>query len=141
MMNIAEFIKNMDMDKFTKKFAQKMQKDMEEKEIFWNSSLCQIMIDDIKRVNQGFNTERFAYFPEQIKLEFGWEYISDDDINHFINVMADSQIGIDEKSEKKVDEDCIFDNYSFIKKGILISVMHGQGTAISLSPETDCNPK
>jgi hypothetical protein len=141
MKNIAEILKDIDWDKLGKEFAEERQKETEQREAFWNSTLCHTMIEDMKRVNQGFDAEGFSYFPEQIKSRFGWENISDDDINQFINVMSDSLLGIDEKIEQEIDEDCIFDNYSFIKKGIVISIMHGQGTAIYLAPETACSPE
>lgn len=133
-MNIAEILKNIDMDKFSKEFMESRKQEKEKKELFWNSDLCESMIQDMIKVNQGFDEETFAYFPDKVKSQFNWESISNDDIQQFINAMADSTIGVPENTQPEVDEDCMFDNSNFIKRGINIFVMYGQGRAVSLSP-------
>lgn len=134
MMNIAEILKNIDMDKFAKEFMESRKQEEEKKELFWNSALCESMIQDMIKVNQGFDEETFSYFPDKVKSQFGWDAISNDDIQQFINVMADSSIGVPENTEPEVDEDCMFDNSNFAKRGINVFVMYGQGRAVSLSP-------
>jgi hypothetical protein len=135
MMDIAEVLKNIDIEKFAEDFEKELREKREKKAAFWNSPLCQTMIDDMKAVKLGLDAESFSYFPEEVKSMFGWEHISNDDINLFINVMADSCLGVDEKAEPDVDEDCMFDNYSFVKKGIVVSIMIGQGSSVYLRAE------
>ena len=134
MMNITEILKNIDMDKFAKEFMEERKLAEEKKELFWNSELCEAMIQDMIKVNQGFDEETFSYFPDKIKAQFGWENISNDDIQQFINVMADSSIGVPPTTPPEVDDDCMFDNSNFVKRGINVFVMYGQGRAVSLSP-------
>jgi hypothetical protein len=134
MMNIAEIFKNLDMDKLAQEFIESRKQDEEKKELFWNSSLCETMIQDMIKTNQSFDEETFSYFPEKVKSQFGWNTISNDDIQQFINVMADSTIGLLDNSQPEIDEDCMFDNRSFMKRGINVSVMYGQGRAVRLSP-------
>src|SRR5579875_1635900 len=134
MMNIAEIMKNLDMDKLAEEFMASLQQEREKKELFWNSSLCETMIQDMIKVNQGFDEETFSYFPNKVKAQFGWDAISNDDIQQFINVMADSTLGLPENLEPEVDEDCMFDNSTFVKRGISVFVMYGQGRAVRLSP-------
>lgn len=134
MMNITEILKNIDMDKFAREFMEARKLAEEKKEFFWNSALCESMIQDMIKVNQGFDEETFSYFPDKVKAQFGWENISNDDIQQFINVMADSTIGVSPNTEPETDDDCMFDNSNFVKRGIDVFVMYGQGRAVRLSP-------
>jgi hypothetical protein len=137
MIDVAEILKNTDREKSMNEFMEARKLREEKKELFWNSELCETMIQDMIKVNQGFDEETFSYFPEKVKAQFGWGNISNDDIQQFINVMADSTIGVTKGSQPEVDEeddDCMFDNSNFIKRGIDVFVMYGQGRAVRLSP-------
>lgn len=135
MQSIAEIIKNMDMDEFVNELIEARNTKKAIYQAFWDSPLCTTMINDMLRVNQGFNAETFAYFPEDIKSLYNWHNISNEEIDTFINVMADDSIGVDKTVELEEDDDCMFDNYSFNKKGITVFIMHGQGTSINLTPQ------
>lgn len=132
MMDLAEILKTIDMEKFALEYEQKQVQKRKEKEIFWNSELCKKMIADMIKVNQDFDSETLAYQPEKVKSQYEWGDIDNGDINLFMNVMCDSTIGIIENEGE--DEECMFDNRSFVKSGIHVFMMSGQGTFIRLSP-------
>jgi hypothetical protein len=134
MINVAEILKNIDREASMKEFMEARKLAEEKKELFWNSELCENMIQDMIKANQGFDEETFSYFPDKVKAKFGWEAISNDDIQQFINVMADSSIGVPPNTEPETDDDCMFDNSNFVKRGINVFVMYGQGRAVRLSP-------
>lgn len=134
MINVAEILKNIDREKSMNEFMEARKLREEKEELFWNSDLCETMIQDMIKVNQGFDEETFSYFPDKVKAHFGWENISNEDIEQFINVMADSTIGVPPNTEHETDEDCMFDNSNFVKRGINVFVMYGQGRAVSLTP-------
>lgn len=134
-MNIAEILKNIDIEKVAEEFAQEMRQKTQARIAFWNSPLCERMIADMIAAKNGFDEETFSYFPEKVKEQYGWQCISNDDIAQFINVMVDSSLGMPEDFEPEEDEDCYFDNMEFVKKGIHVFVMHGQGRAVSLTPQ------
>lgn len=134
MINVAEILKNIDREKSMNEFMEARKLREEKKELFWNSELCETMAQDMVKANQGFDEETFSYFPDKVKAQFGWENISNEDIQQFINVMADSTIGVPSNTEPETDEECMFDNSNFVKRGIDVFVMYGQGRAVRLTP-------
>lgn len=121
--------------KKVEEFVENFNENKQEMEIFWNSQLCQKMISEFLEINKTLNEEFFLYFPEEVKNIYNWNYLSNRDIQNFIEVMSDTSIGLTENSEIKIDENCPFENYSMVKRGIEIFVMHGQGTSITIKPE------
>lgn len=132
---MKDILANLDIDSMVKEFNTKKEKEDQLKLSFWNDPLCEKMIGDMIQANKGFDEEEFAYFPEQVKSKFGWENLTNEQIHLFIDVMYDCQLGLPDNFEPTVDEQCPFENYSFVKKGIHVFVMYGQGVAIILKPE------
>lgn len=132
MMDLAEILKTIDVENFALEYEQEQAQKRKDREIFWNGSLCKKMIADMINFNQKFDSETFAYHPEKVKSQYGWENIANENIDLFMNVMCDSTIGVLENQTK--DKDCMFDNRNFVKSGIHVFIMSGQGTFIRLSP-------
>lgn len=115
-----------------KQLARELAKQKQENMAFYHSPLCQRMIDDMMRVGVVFNVDDLAYYPDRVKSTFGWGDLSIEQIRAFVDVMYSNTIGeITNYSEMNYD-DCPFYNYKFIKRDILVSVLVGQGTAITM---------
>lgn len=119
-----EFIKS---DNFMAKFIDKKEKKDLVKTKFFNSPLCERMVQDIIAKDYSLSNEHFAYFPQDVKTSLGWSDISDDDINLFISVMSEDKLfPVDVPTQ--ADEDYL--EIYIVRRGLSISVLHGQGCAI-----------
>lgn len=137
--NFKEALKTIDIETFAKNFHEKMRQDKQDKIDFWNSDLCNRMIESILKVKEAFDTETFSYFPEKIKNLYSWNDISNENIEQFIRVMADNTLGLPKGHEPQIDNDCTFENYFFVKRGIHVFILSGQGTFIRFTPENSLN--
>lgn len=99
---------------------------------FYQSPLKKRMVQDIIRVGKGFDSEQLAYFPEKVKKLFGWQDISNDDINLFLDVMSCEEI--DTNTTPTYNENSPFFNYTLQRDGLSIYLVSGQGTIISVEP-------
>lgn len=107
--------------------VQSLKLDLENTRQFLNSDLCKCMCNDIVTRNASINTEYFAYYPDRLKNDLGWHDKSNDDINLFFNAMASTD-GIEPDS----DCECPFENYTFERHGVIINILSGQGTIVSV---------
>lgn len=76
------------------------------------------------------DNETFAYFPDETKQRLGWENYCNEDIEQFMDVMYHAD-GLD-KSFRKHDDACIFENERFEFQGLFVFVMWGQGMALTI---------
>lgn len=119
-----EFIKS---DNLMAKFIDKKEKEDLVKNKFFNSVLCENMVQDIISKDYSLSNEHFAYFPQDVKTSLGWSDISDDDINLFISVMSENKLfPVDVPTQ--ADEDYLA--IDIVRRGLSISVLHGQGCSI-----------
>lgn len=134
---MSNLFNGIDMQELAKRMVERMQKEKAENEIFFASPQCASMIEDMKTKGKGelLDNETFAYFGDKVKEKFGWENIPDETINKFIYVMSSLDVGKEFITDKGEDENCPFSNFNFIKKGIKVDVMIGQGTAVCLIAE------
>ena len=138
-MNVMETLKNIDIDKFAEEYEAQCRQNIAAKEAFWDSSLCLRMIYDMITCKKEFDSDMFGYQSDKVREQYGWNDISTDDIDMFINVMSCQRLGMPENFNPEEDDDCMFENSSFVKKGIHVFMMSGQGTFIRFTPESMIN--
>ena len=118
------FIKS---DEFINQIREDREKEIAIKTAFFNSSLCERMVQDIIAKDYSLDNEGFAYFPERVREHLGWQDISDDDIKLFISVMSEDKLfPVDVPTQ--TDEDYI--EIDIVRRGLSITVLYGQGCAI-----------
>lgn len=134
---MSNLFDGIDLKELAKRMVERMEREKAENESFFASTQCNSMIEDMKTKGKGelLDNETFAYFSDKVKAKFGWETIPNETINKFINVMSSLDVGKEFITDKGTDEECPFGNFNFLKKGIRVDVMMGQGTAISLIAE------
>lgn len=123
---------NLDMKEIAKAVVERMRLEDEKKKEFFNSTLCKKMMQDIKDKNHILESESFAYFPEKDRKALGWgDEISDKDVQFFLSVMAEKSLG---EISNETEDDCGFFNFSFVRDGLFVSLISGQGTSIMVKP-------
>lgn len=106
---------------------QALKLDAENARLFLQSEQCKSMCNDIVTHNTCINNEYFAYYPDRLKEELGWVDKSYEDIKLFFQAMSRTD-GL----KIEVDDDCPFDNVMFTRHGVLINVLSGQGTLVTI---------
>lgn len=112
--------------------VQKMQQEYKQEEDFFKSSVYAEMVSAIKNVNYSLDSEYFAYNKEKVLDELGWTKYSQEEVDLFFSVVTSTSIGV--SSKDIVQDYCsMFETYYIFKSGLIITVMHGQGTAFNIS--------
>lgn len=127
------------MKELAKNMANRMKEEHQKNLDFYHSETFHTILKAFKDKQASVDNEYFAYFPEKVKAQLGLEDISDNDIKMFFTVMHKQNIGVEDMSSVETDEDNGFENYSFIKQGLFVSVMFGQGCAIFISTKPQDN--
>jgi hypothetical protein len=119
-------------DGVVEKLKTQQQQDKTQRELFSQSQTFSDMLSSLTQANQplGFNSENFAYFPDKIKTELGWQSYTDEQIEQFIDVMEYAD-GLP-KEQRHIDEECPFYNQNFEFHGLFVSILSGQGTIIGI---------
>lgn len=76
--------------------------------------------------------ETIAYFFDRELERLGWQGVTEADVNHFFDVISDSQAETVVPGSKTHDPECPFHNEEFQHYGLWVHVMVGQGTAVSV---------
>lgn len=129
---IRDWLSSVDIEELSARFEKHLDTEEDNKKNFWASDLCSRMIADFLRVGSLLSPEDFGYFEDATKSKYGWEDISNDDVKQFFNTMQCCRIGVE--SEITRDDENPFENWSFVKRGVEVRVMIGQGTSVLLSP-------
>lgn len=134
---MARFTADMITPELVAKFHKRIKEDMERKEAFFKSDLCKRMIDDIKfTVPSVLDSEDVSYFYERVQQHFGWKDITKEQALEFIDAMSWT-VGADAFIDCP-DESNPFSHSYHLKCGVIVFMMHGQGTHVSImSVETD----
>lgn len=120
-------------DEMVAKFQARIKDDMDRKAAFFESDLCKRMISDIKaNVDDVLDCEEVSYFYDRVQQRFGWTDITKEQVEEFINAMSWT-VGADAFIDGP-DEENPFSHSYHLKGGVMIFMMHGQGTHISIMP-------
>lgn len=119
------------------KFLADAKRKADGRQAFFESDLCKRMISDIAHtVPSQLNCDDIHYFPERVRQHFGWGDLTKEQMSMFIEVMSDG-----EAAEAFIDcpnDDNPFDHSYHLKGGLVVFMMHGQGTVCSImSAETE----
>lgn len=111
---------------------QKMEQEYKKEKDFFKSHVYAEMVSAIKNVNYSLASEHFAYNKEKVLNDLGWNKYSPEEVDLFFSVATSTSIGVSPKDI--VDDYCaMFESYYIFKSGLIITVMHGQGTAFNIS--------
>lgn len=119
------------LDKVGKDIVRSIIEKKEQKRAFYHSPLKKRIVSDILRVGEGFDSERLAYFSKEVKAIFGWEDISNEDLNLFLEVMSSDEL---EDNAPITYHDSPFFSFTIQRDGLSIYLISGQGTIISVEP-------
>lgn len=123
-------------DEMIAKFAASMKKKKDDRIAFFESDVCKRMISDLMSSVEGLDSEDVSYFHEAAQERLKWGDLTKDQMLQFIDVMSDGEaadVFID-----CPDEDNPFDHSFHLKGGLMVFMMHGQGTVSQImSPQTD----
>lgn len=134
--SVADLLSKIDMKKVVEETVKRLNAEKEKRLTFFDSPLCKKMMEEIKEKNHMLESESFAYFPERDRVPLGWgNEISDADVQLFLSVMAERSFG--EVTNETEDNECGFFNFSFVREGLLVSLISGQGTSIMVKPFTE----
>lgn len=76
--------------------------------------------------------ERLAYFPQEELERTGLSEYSKEQVQMFLNVMSTFLRTAENEDTVVKDAEAIFDNATFEVQGLVVSMMFGQGTAVSV---------
>jgi len=79
------------------------------------------------------SSEHALYFPDEVRASAGWDFATKEDVEQFFNVISDYNAPTVALESHDEDDDCPFENRQFENHGLAVSIMYGQGTAISVS--------
>jgi hypothetical protein len=123
----AKFLASINSEEFITQIREDREKEIAVKTAFFNSPLCERMVQDIIDKDYSLDNEGFAYFPERVREQLGWQDISDEDVNLFISVMSEDKLfPVDVPTQ--TDEDYV--EIDIVRRGLSITVLYGQGCAI-----------
>lgn len=132
---MPRFSASMITDEMVEQFAADMKKKKEERIAFFQSDVCKRMIGDIiSHPTVPLNCDDAHYFLEQTQARYGWNDLSKEQINKFVEVMSDGEAA--EAFLDCPDEENPFDHSYHLKGGLVVFMMHGQGTVSTImAPE------
>lgn len=102
-------------------------------EDFYHSETCQRMIRDIAQAKIGFTCNDVAYAHEELLESFGWDDLSQEILDQFINAMSDTAFGVDARLDNPLPDEP-FEHHVHLKGGLHVFTMHGQGTVFHIEP-------
>ena len=108
-----------------------MAKKADDRSAFFESDLCKRMIADIIAV-EPLTCDEVSYFFEATQQRYGWADITKEQALQFIEVMSaptEHDVFID-----CPDTDNPFDHSIHLKGGVMVFMMHGQGTVVTIMP-------
>ncbi|MEG0868716.1 MAG: hypothetical protein RSD49_17475 [Hafnia sp.] len=112
-----------------------------ERKAFWESPLCERMIADILRSDCGLDCDAPHYTLAQVQASFGWEDLSKETIQLFIDAATDGSASPSEREfapDSDDDEDDDFAcEWACIKRGLHILSLSGQGTVYHIRAATE----
>lgn len=115
---------------FMNRFMEERRVREEERAAFAASETFLKMVSTFKAnaADLSVDSEDIAYFPERVREQMGWLFASAADLKAFISEFSNP----DPTAETPVstDDECPFDNSSFVKHGLSVFVMSGQGTIV-----------
>lgn len=121
--------------KFTDDMVAKFWADMKKKKddhlAFFEGDICKRMIGDIIDT-EPLTCDEVSYFFETTQERFGWEDLTKEQVLMFLEVMSDTG-GCDAFIDCP-DADNPFDHSIHLKGGVMVFVMHGQGTVVTIMP-------
>lgn len=130
---MTRFDKTMITDEMVEKFAADMTKKADDRKAFFESDLCKRMIADVI-ATEPLTCSEVSYFFEATAARNGWGDISKEQVQMFISVMSDASDA--DAFIDCPDDDNPFDHSLHLKGGLMVFMMHGQGTVVTiLGPE------
>lgn len=136
---MSRFSASMITPELVEKFLADMKKKKEDRIAFFESDVCKRMIGDIiSNAATPLNCDDVHYFFERTQQCYGWTELTKEQMNKFIEVMSDGEAA--EAFIDCPDEENPFDHSYHLKGGLVVFMMHGQGTvstimAPDLAPE------
>lgn len=118
------------------KFHADMQKKNDDRLAFFKSDVCKRMIGDVAASSEGLDSEDVMYFHEASQDRLKWGDLTKEHMLQFIEVMSDAT-DVDAFIDCP-DSENPFDHSFHLKGGLMVFMMHGQGTICQImSPEAD----
>ena len=119
------------------KFLADMKKKKDDRIAFFESDVCKRMTADIiSHPTFPLNCDDVHYFFERTQQRYGWTDLTKEQINKFVEVMSDGEAA--ETFIDCPDDENPFDHSYHLKGGLMVFMMHGQGTiSIIMSPEAE----
>lgn len=102
-------------------------------ENFYHSETCQRMIRDIAQAKIGFTCNDVTYAHEELLESYGWDDLSQEILDQFINAMSDTAFGVDARLDNPIPDEP-FEHYVHLKGGLHVFTTHGQGTVFQIEP-------
>lgn len=113
--------------------VEKFKKIQQQEEEFFKSEKYEEMASSLIAKDYALDGEYFAYNKEEVIAALGWEKFTTEEIELFFSVVTSIKIGVEDK-DVITDYCAMFETYYIIKENLLITVMHGQGTAFNIRP-------
>lgn len=133
---MPRFSATMITDELVAKFAADMKKKKEDRIAFFESDVCKRMISDVmSKGDRQLNCDDIHYFAERTQEKFGWGDLTKEQMSKFCEVMSDGEAA--DAFIDCPDQENPFDHSYHLKGGLVVFMMHGQGTVSSImAPET-----
>jgi hypothetical protein len=122
-------------DKVLKSIGEKMARDAQAREDFMKSDVFQRIASQLANHPEPvqLDAEHLAYFPEQALAQAGLSEHSKEDVSTFLSAMSSLLETARENGSVVVEENANFDNATFESHGLVVSLVFGQGTAVTVS--------
>lgn len=101
---------------------------------FYRSDVCNQIIESIKEGPHVLHSDDIDYDFKKTCKKFGWHRVSREQAHLFLTVMCSPGIDREAITNESTDSDCSFPNTTFHKRGLVVQIMAGQGTSISIGP-------
>lgn len=134
---MENILKNIDIKELMIQMKEKRETKLQLETDFYNSDIFKQMVQSLKDKKARVDNESFAYFPENVRKDAGWENISESHIHLFFETISNKEVGTEFIEDLSVDEEIPFHNYSFKKNGLFVDVMDGQGRIIFVKTSKD----
>ncbi|MNC22184.1 hypothetical protein D3C75_701780 [compost metagenome] len=132
---MPKFDKILITDEIVEKFRADMIAKAERRREFFASDVCKRMIGDII-ATEPLTCGEVSYFFERVQQTYGWSDITKEQALLFIEVISDASDA--DAFIDCPDDDNPFDHSHHLKGGLMVFMMHGQGTVVTiLGPEDD----
>lgn len=76
--------------------------------------------------------EECAYFPDRVRKRLDWDFVSDEDIQQFFHLVGDVSASTVVPGSVQRDPTCPFENFKFEHFGLIVHVLIGQGSIITV---------